>query len=265
MDPQADAVGGALSDAEQLADVVQFLAGRQVDRIELIDALDVQGPEVDIAAEGKRRHHRQLVGGVRAVDVERRIQLGISGGLGLRQCRGVRFALLVHLAEDVVAGTVENAVDGVDAVGDQPGAQRKDQRDASTDARLERDAATVPPGGRVDLLTVLGQQGLVGGHNALAGAECSQHKILGDGRPADELDYDVDGLVVEDIRGVRTHQRRRDVDLGGLGGVLVNHASQFQPYAGLALDFGRLGLDDADHALPDGSATDQSDSENITH
>ena len=61
----------------------------------------------------------QLLGGVAAVDVHRRIGLGVAALLGLGQGRGVVGVVLLHLREDEVARAVEDGVDRLDLVGRQ--------------------------------------------------------------------------------------------------------------------------------------------------
>ena len=63
-------------------------------------------------AEGDLGEDGQLVGGVRAVHVERRVGLGVSAALGLGQGLGIAAAALSHAGEDEVAGAVEDTLEG---------------------------------------------------------------------------------------------------------------------------------------------------------
>ena len=135
-----------------------------------LDAFDVDLVERDVGAEGEAGQQGQLVGGIEAADVERRIGFGVALGLRLLQHVGERAALLLHRGQDVIAGAVEDAVDARDLVADQRLAQRLDDRDAAGDRRLEIQRDAVLLGERGELDAVLGEQRLVGGHDVLAGA-----------------------------------------------------------------------------------------------
>ncbi len=60
-------------------------------------------------AEGQVGQDRQLLRGVGAVDVHRRIGLGKAQSLGLLDRRGIVGALLFHLRHDEIAGPVQDA------------------------------------------------------------------------------------------------------------------------------------------------------------
>ena len=67
-----------------------------------------------------------------------------------------RRALAGHAGEDVVAGAVEDAQDGLDVVTDQAFAKRLDARDATADAGFKTDVAAVFTGDAEQLFTVGG-------------------------------------------------------------------------------------------------------------
>src|SRR6185312_5650222 len=104
---------------------------------DVLDALDQHVVEVGRVAEGEARQQRQLVRGVAAADVERRIGLGITQRLRLRQHLGEGALGLLHVGEDEVAGAVQYSAYGVYAVGNQALAQRLDDGDAARRRRLE--------------------------------------------------------------------------------------------------------------------------------
>ena len=87
MDAQLDALASArpraARDAEQLDPVAQFLGVADVLARELRDAFGVGLVELHRHAERDRRHDRELVRGVDAFDVERRIGFGIAARLRL--------------------------------------------------------------------------------------------------------------------------------------------------------------------------------------
>ena len=89
---------------------------------------------------------RELLGGVPAGDVHRRVGLGEPELLGLVQRLLVRPAVAGHPGQDDVARAVDDADEGVDPVGDEPPADGLDDRDAAAGTGLERDARVVLAG-----------------------------------------------------------------------------------------------------------------------
>src|SRR3546814_18552577 len=75
------------------------------------DALDMNPGEVDFATECQCGQQRALLGGVDAVDVERRISLGIAERLRLGQDIGEVPAGFPPRGEDGVSGAVQEPVD----------------------------------------------------------------------------------------------------------------------------------------------------------
>ena len=176
----------------------------------MADAFDVHGVEVDRAAEDDAGEDRELVGCVDAVDVGRRIGLCVAELLRLLQ-HGVEIARLaglhrlVHRRHDVVAGAVQDAVDAADPVAGEALAQRLDDGDAAGDRGLVAEVAVRLPGGVRERRAVVGEQGLVGGHQVLAVGEGSLGERPRDPfRAADQLDHDIDGRVGGKRPGVVT-------------------------------------------------------------
>ena len=146
------------------------------------------------------RHDRELVRGVDALDVERRIGLGVAARLRLRQHVGEASRPVARISDRMkLLRAVDDAGDPLDAVGGQPFAQRLDDRDAAGDRRLERDHHALRLRGREDLVAVLREQRLVGGDDVLAVARSpsstSSRAMLG---AADQLDDDVDVRMAHD-------------------------------------------------------------------
>ena len=96
---------------------------------------------IDLAAEPDRDQNRDLRARVVAVDVGRRIRLGISERLRLFQRIGKRQARAVHAREDVIAGAVQDAGDAQQPIAGQPFPDRADDRNAARDRRLEQQLA----------------------------------------------------------------------------------------------------------------------------
>ena len=111
MHARLDPCIGLPRDAQQLDAVAKFAGKRDVERRDAADALDMHRVERDRPAERQRRQDRQLVRRVDAVDVERRIGLGVAQLLRIGEHLGEFAAALAHLGQDVVAGAVEDAGD----------------------------------------------------------------------------------------------------------------------------------------------------------
>src|SRR3569623_2477897 len=77
-------------------------------------------------------------------------------------------ALLLHPRQDVIAGTVEDAVDALDSVAGEFLAHGAHDRNGAGDGGLEVERAAVLLGERGELDAVLGEQRLVGGAHRLA-------------------------------------------------------------------------------------------------
>ena len=148
--------------------------------------------QCDAGTEGQVREDRQLLGGVAAVDVERRVGFGIAESLGFLERVGVGDAFLVHLAEDEVGRAVENAVERQDLVRRQALADVGDDRNAAGDGGFERDRAAQFAGPIEQLRAMLGQQRFVGGDDVFAAFEQLQHDRAFGLQAADELRDDFD-------------------------------------------------------------------------
>src|SRR5690606_15903689 len=122
-------------------------------------------------------------------------------------------ALLAHLAEDEVAGAVDDAGQPVDAVGRQTFADRLDDRDAAGNRRFEGDDHALLAGTGEDLVAMHGDQRLVGGNHVLAVVDGLEYQFLGQGVAADQLDDDVDLGVIDQFEDIAGH--------GNAGGVVL--------------------------------------------
>ena len=97
-----------------------------------MDGIKVHGAPI-----GDRGEDLELVGSINAVDVKRRICLGVSLDLGLFEDLCERSSKFRHFREDIVAGTVHNSGNGVDSVGNETLSDRPDDRDPAADAGLK--------------------------------------------------------------------------------------------------------------------------------
>ena len=98
VDAQLDAVRRAARDAEQLDAIAELLGVGDVRSAEFGDAFDVGAVELHRDAERDRREQRDLVSGVDALDVERRIGFGIAEPLRFGEHVVERQPFGAHLA-----------------------------------------------------------------------------------------------------------------------------------------------------------------------
>jgi len=179
--------------SQELDAEAQLLGELDVHRGDVADAFDMDAGKIDPRAERRTGQHGELVGGVDAVDIEARIGLGVAGRLRLGQHDVEVAAGLAHGRQDVVAGSVEDAVEPAHPIADQALAQRLDDRDAARHRRLEGEDAAPLLGQRRDLPAVHGEQRLVRSDDVLARAQRGLHETTGHAaRAADQLDHDVD-------------------------------------------------------------------------
>src|SRR3979411_3207320 len=132
-----EALGGPHSDPEQLDAIAEFFRGAQVFRRDGRNSFDVNRALRDLGAKCEAGKNCKLLRGVVAVDVERRISLGITKALRVLQAFGERQSFLLHPGQDVIAGAVEDAVDAIDVGTGETFAQGFDDWDCRADSRLE--------------------------------------------------------------------------------------------------------------------------------
>ena len=155
----------------------------------MANAFHIHGLEIDLAAKGDAGQDGQLVGGVDAIHIKAGIGFGITQFLRLGQHVVELAAAFTHLGEDIVAGSVEDAVDPADAVARQALAQRLDDRDTTRHRRFITEVDPGPFGGMGQFRAVVGDQRLVGGDHIASGGDGRFRHVLGDAfRPADQLD-----------------------------------------------------------------------------
>ena len=188
-----------LANGQQLDDVAEVLRVLDVVRRDLRDAFDRDVFELHARVEGKRGEDGCLARRIEAVDVRRRVCLCIALGLRFLEDGVVVGAALRHLRQHVVRRAVDDAEDLRDAVGRQTLLERRDDRDAAADARLEAEVDVLLLGHREHVLAELRDDILVGRHDALAGLHRAQHVLARRVDAAHELHDDIDLRVIEDI------------------------------------------------------------------
>ncbi len=210
MHTRGDAGGQPAGDAEQLDAVAELGCVGDVERGDGADALDMHRLEGDRAAEGDGGEDGQFMRRVDAVDIERGVAFGVAQRLRFGQHFFEFAAALAHHGQDVVAGAVEDAGDGVDVVAGQALPQGFDDRDAAGDRGLEAQGQTAALSQSGEAAAMHREQRLVGGDDGFAGSECCLHE--GPGRAfgaADQLDHHVHrGIVREGDRVVVPLRRR---------------------------------------------------------
>ncbi len=140
MDALLDAEFRRSRDAQQLDAVAELAGEGDVQRRDVAGCIHLHPGEIDLAAEGDAREDGKLVGRVNPVDIEAGIRLGIAQALGIGEHIGEFAAGLAHDREDVVAGTVEDAIDAVDPIAGQPFPEGLDDGDAAGHGRLIAEA-----------------------------------------------------------------------------------------------------------------------------
>src|SRR5690606_4108580 len=210
---QLDTGFGTTGNAQVLDAITQRLGVVHIGGGQLGDAFGVGLVELQRDAEGDGCQDGQLVGGVDTFDIEGRIGFGVAKCLGFLEHVPEGPALLAHLAEDEVAGAVDDAGQPVDAVGRQTFADRLDDRDAAGNRRFEGDDHALLAGTGEDLVAMHGDQRLVGGNHVLAVVDGLEYQFLGQGVAADQLDDDVDLGVIDQFEDIAGH--------GNAGGVVL--------------------------------------------
>lgn len=197
-----EALGGGFSGADE-ADGAADLGGvAEVDRGNGADAGsgDVSGGQLD--AEGEGGEEGEFGAGIEAVDVGGGVGFGVAEALGFGE-NGVEFAvILLDFAEDVVTGSVENAVEGFEAVGGDTFAKDAMDGNAAADAGFHGEEDALGGGLAPEGDAVEGDEFLVGGDDGFAGGDGGLDDFPGDGGAADQFGDDLDIGVGDDVAPV---------------------------------------------------------------
>src|SRR5713101_5708600 len=195
MHPSLDAAAVPLRIRHELDGIAELARVAEVDGFDALDALavDVRRPDADLVGDGAE--DRELVGGVEALDVVRRVGLRVTGHLRFFD-RGLEWQSVgAHSSEHVVGGAVDDRRQTLDAVGLQVCAEGADQWNAAADRGLEVDVYVLLRRERQQLHAVVGHYDLVGGDHVLAGADRPfqerVHRLVAAGDLDDDLDAPV--------------------------------------------------------------------------
>ena len=237
---QFDTLVGFTGDAQQFDAVAQLFGIADVLAFQLADAFQVAVLEVNRRAEGEGGHDAQLVRRIVAFDVESRVGFGIAQLLRLLEHFGKRAAVLAHIAQDEVAGAVDDADHRFDAVGGQTFAQGFDNRNAAGHRRFKHHHHIFFRRPRENFVAVFGQEFFVGGDHVFAVFDGAQHHFACRIRAADQLHHDIHIRAAGYLKHIVRHHRVARAQFADAVGVVAgSHAdAHLAPQA--ARDFLRV-------------------------
>src|SRR5262245_4886929 len=188
--------------AQELHPVAQLIRSRKVGRRNRRYALDVDRVLVNLVAECETGEDCELLRGVVALDIEAGIGLGVTKPLRFLQTFVERDFFLLHPRQDVVAGAVQDAVDALERITGHSFPQCLYDRNGSAHRRLKIQGHVLAFRHGRKLDAVPGEQGLVCGHDGLAGRKCRFDRTSGRlPAPADQFDKYIDaGFTGERLR-----------------------------------------------------------------
>src|SRR6266478_889896 len=134
---------GQSCNPQELDAVAELLGKVDVEPRDVADALGIDAAEVDRATEPDARQDGELVRRIDAVDVKARIGFGIAELLRLGEHFGKFVRGLAHRRQDIIRGSVENAVDAREPVSDKTLAQGLDHRYPAGNGSLEGEDDTL--------------------------------------------------------------------------------------------------------------------------
>ncbi len=168
MNPGLHGLAVASGQGQELDGVAELPGIGYVLGLDLGDPLHRKPLELERPAESQGDQNGQLMGRVNALDIQAGVGLGQAFGLGLGQDPVKGFPLLAHPGQDIIRGSVEDGRDGVDPAGGKPLPNGTDKGDSPAHRALEEQPRLVLLGQREDLVSMVGQKGLVGRDHLLA-------------------------------------------------------------------------------------------------
>ena len=213
---------------------IEIARVREVDRGDLGDGARLNILRMHLRPQRQPNQNRQFGAGIISGHIFRRIGLGVAQRLGLGQHCGV-FGASLHLAENEVAGAVQNSFHAVDTVAGKTVLKAGNDRDASCDGSAVQEMKAVRCGHRFKFETVVGNQLLVRGDDAFSGGERAAYPASRRLQSAGQLDDHVRasrGTREDGRRIIRPDDRTRNpIDLL-TGEIPVDDVSQLQPRRG---------------------------------
>ena len=198
----AAAAGELFDGAEQLDGVAKFAGVLDVQRADMADAFDMNVLGIDPESVGERGKNAGFMRGVMAVDIEVGRRFGIAQLLGVGEDIGEVRAFQLHPGEDVIAGAVNDAVKGGDAIAHKAFAEGFDDGNAAGHAGFVIEIGAVFFGGGEQFFAMGGEQRLVGGDDGFAEFEGGEDHLAGGGGAADEFGDEMDIRIADDFAPV---------------------------------------------------------------
>ncbi len=168
---------GGLRNRHELHHVAEIARGRDVVGGDAGDPLGRDVARDHTGAEGEGGQDRQLRGCIGSLDVGGGIGLGIAEPLCFRQSPGEGPPRLGHAREDEVGRPVHDPHHLANAVPRQRLSERADDRDPSTDGRLEQHVDSGISGRLQHLAAGRGEKLFVRRHDVLAGPDGTQDQV----------------------------------------------------------------------------------------
>ena len=179
---------------------------------------------IDLDPQREAHEDGELGARVEAAHVFSGVGLGVALGLRGGQ-HGGEFGALVHLAEDEVAGAVENAFDALDAIAGQALLEAGNHGDSARDSGAIFEVSAFGRGQPFQFDAMESDELLVGRDHALAGFEGAPDPGAGGIEPAHKLhddvgvgaEHGVDILGPGDLRAGPIHALARDAAIENVG------------------------------------------------
>ena len=213
------AVGIGADDGEEFDGVTEAFGEGEVGEGDFLYAFDVDEVLGDPEAVGEGGEDDGLVGGIPAGDVESGVGFGEAFVLGFLEGVLVAETGQGHAGEDVIAGAVDDAVDGDDVIADEALLEDLDDGDATGDGGFEvdGDAAFLSEG--EEFLAAFGEEGFVARDDDFFGAQRGADEFVGLGGATDEFDDDLDVGIGDEVAPVGGEEFCGDGDVAWAGEV----------------------------------------------
>ena len=211
------AIGVGANDGEEFDGVAEAFGEGEIGEGDFLDAFDMNEVLGNPEAVGEGGEDDGFVGGVPTGDVEGGIGFGEAFVLGFLEGILVAEAGLGHAGEDVVAGAVDDAVDGDDVIADEAFLEDLNDGDATGDGGFEVDGHAAFLGEGEEFLAAFGEQGFVAGDDDFFGAESGADEFVSLGGATDEFNDDLDVGIGDEVAPVGGEAFGGDVDVAGAG------------------------------------------------
>lgn len=171
---EEDSVVGAAGRAEQFDGVAEPVGVLEIDGADAADAFGVDIGGNDALTKGEGGEDGEFGAGVETVDVGGGVGFGIAKALRFGEDLAEGGAVAFDFSEDVVAGAVQDALEGGDVIAGDAFAQDGMDGDAAGDAGFHGDVDSGPDGAVPNARAIEGHEFLVGGDDGfLAAMEAS--------------------------------------------------------------------------------------------